>query len=167
MTLTGSGGNSTVDTTGGNIGLSGILGGNAALNKVGAGMLTLSASNTFSGLTTISGGTLQLGDGVFSNGSVAGNILNNATLSIASVASQTYVGQISGSGNLNLSGGLSTLTLTGSSSYTGTTTIAGGTLAIGSGGSGASIGSTSGVVNNGSLAFNHADTVTFSPGDQR
>ncbi len=55
------------------------------------------------------------------------------------------------------------MTLTGSEGYTGGTTISAGTLQIGDGGSGASIGSTSGVTDNATLVFDHADLVTFSP----
>ncbi|MEB0284904.1 autotransporter-associated beta strand repeat-containing protein, partial [Sphingomonas sp. 10B4] len=40
-----------------------------ALNKIGSGTQTLSAANSYSGLTTISAGTLQLGAGG-SSGSV-------------------------------------------------------------------------------------------------
>lgn len=60
MTLTGSGGNATVDTTGGSINLSGNLGGPGGLFKTGAGTLTLAGSNTYSGGTTVQNGTLRL-----------------------------------------------------------------------------------------------------------
>ncbi|MEI6676706.1 MAG: autotransporter-associated beta strand repeat-containing protein, partial [Verrucomicrobiota bacterium] len=60
--------------------------------------------------------------------------------------------------------GAGTLILTGANAYSGSTSVSGGILHIGNGGSGASIGSTSGVVlsNNSSLTFNHADSVIFS-----
>ena len=47
MNLSGIGGPGTVDTTGGDIGLSGVLSGSGGLAKVGPGTLTLSGSNTF------------------------------------------------------------------------------------------------------------------------
>ncbi|MGA2068858.1 MAG: autotransporter-associated beta strand repeat-containing protein [Thermoguttaceae bacterium] len=59
--------------------------------------------------------------------------------------------------------GTGSLTLTASNTYSGGTTISGGTLQVGNGGSGASIGSTSGVLDNSSLVFNHADSVAFAP----
>ena len=62
MTLTGSGGNATIDTTGGNIGLSGNLTGTGGLTKAGPNTLTLSASNVFSGGTIINAGVLQAGN---------------------------------------------------------------------------------------------------------
>ena len=60
--------------------------------------------------------------------------------------------------------GPNTLTLTGSNTYAGVTTVSGGTLSIGNGGSGASIGGTSGVVlaNGANITFNHADPVSFA-----
>ena len=54
------------------------------------------------------------------------------------------------------------LTLTGSDTYTGLTTISGGTLQIGAGGGAGSINSTSAITDNGTLALNRSDSVTFS-----
>ena len=57
------------------------------------------------------------------------------------------------------------LTLTAANTYGGPTQITAGTLQVGNGGSGASIGNTSGVslANSAVIAFNHADNVTFTP----
>ena len=74
----------------------------------------------------------------------------------------TLSGVLSGPGGLNILGA-GTLTLTGSNTYGGGTTISAGTLQVGNGGSGASIGGTSGVFDNASLVFNHGDAVMFSP----
>ena len=63
MTLTGSGGNATIDTTGGSISLSGALGGGGGLNKVGPNTLTMSGNNTFTGSLTVDGGTLAMPGG--------------------------------------------------------------------------------------------------------
>ena len=63
MTLTGSGGNGNINTSGYAVTLSGVLSGSGGLNLLGAGTLTLTASNTYSGGTTISAGTLQVGNG--------------------------------------------------------------------------------------------------------
>jgi autotransporter-associated beta strand protein len=61
ISLLGSGLNAaTIDTNGFNVSLSGILGGSGGLNKVGAGVLTLTGNNTHTGNTDISGGTLLL-----------------------------------------------------------------------------------------------------------
>jgi autotransporter-associated beta strand protein len=60
MNLCGIGGPGTVDTTGGDMGLSGNLSGGGGLVKAGGGTLTLSGADSYTGLTTISGGTLAL-----------------------------------------------------------------------------------------------------------
>ncbi|OYV04545.1 MAG: hypothetical protein CFE26_16305, partial [Verrucomicrobiales bacterium VVV1] len=50
----------TISSNGVNAGLSGVISGSAAFTKVGAGTLTLSAANTYTGATTVSAGTLSL-----------------------------------------------------------------------------------------------------------
>ena len=92
----------------------------------------LTASNTYTTPTTISAGTLQLGDGSASNGYVSGNIADNAVLAFANPNAQTYGGVISGKGAMTKSG-TSLLTLNSESSYTGGTTVNGGTLVLNSG----------------------------------
>jgi len=104
--------------------------GTLALIKAGTGTETLSGSNTYTGGTTISGGTIQLGDGVSHNGSVVGNITDNATLAFANPTAQIYAGVISGSGGVTVSGP-GAETLSNASSFTGTTSVnAGGTLVV-------------------------------------
>ena len=98
------------------------------LTKYGAGTLTLLASNSYTGPTTVYGG-LQLGDGSANTASVAGNIalMNSATLTFANPADLSYANSISGTGNLVKTGpGL--LTLSGTNTYGGTTTISAGEL---------------------------------------
>ncbi len=110
--------------------ISAVLAGNQGLTTGGAGTLVLTASNTYSGGTTVSAGTLQLGDGLASNGSVQGNILDNAVLVFANPMPQTYSGSVSGNGSLTkLGGGL--LVLSGSSAHSGGTTVSAGTLQLG------------------------------------
>ena len=58
--------------------------------------------------------------------------------------------------------GPGTQVLAGANTYSGLTTISGGTLQLGSGGTTGSIGNTSGLVDNGMLAFNRADNVVFN-----
>ena len=60
ISLTGLDGLATVDTTGANIGLSGILSGTGGLEKVGAGLLILSGSNSYDGGTIVEAGTLDV-----------------------------------------------------------------------------------------------------------
>ncbi|HBO45695.1 MAG TPA: hypothetical protein DD670_17565 [Planctomycetaceae bacterium] len=60
ITLTGVGGNANVDTVGYAVTFSGGLSGEGGLNKFGAGTLTLDGTNTYTGDTTVSAGSLAL-----------------------------------------------------------------------------------------------------------
>ena len=98
------------------------------LTKTGLGTLTLTASNGYTGGTTISSGTLQVGNGG-TTGSINGNVVNNAMLTFNRSDALTYSGEINGSGGLRKTN-FSILTLSGSNGYTGVTNIAGGALAL-------------------------------------
>jgi uncharacterized protein with beta-barrel porin domain len=92
----------------------------------GAGTTILSATNTYTGGTTINGGTLQIGDGG-TTGSIAGNVTDNGTLAFDRSDDVTYTDVISGNGNL-IKNGAGTLSITGANAYTGNTTVTAGTL---------------------------------------
>ena len=81
------------------------------LTKGGPGALLLTGSNTFTGPISVSGGTLQMGDGTPGHDTLlAGNIANNGAVVLNMNANQTYGGTISGGGSLT-KGGTGTLTL--------------------------------------------------------
>ena len=88
------------------------------LTKLGANTLTLTGSNRYTGVTTISGGTLQLGDGTAGHDGIAltGNIVNNAALVYNLNGNQSYSGTINGSGSVTKTG-TGTLTLGADSAY--------------------------------------------------
>ena len=161
------------------------------VSKLGSNTLTLTGTNTYAGGTTINGGTLQLGnvsalgsgsvtlsagtldlDGYSpSLGALSGSAGSTVTTSVAgpaalttntSTGNSTFAGVITnGSGTVSLTKtGSGTLALSGANTYTGSTTISGGTLSIGNGGSGESLASS--VVDNATLTFNHADSLTYS-----
>ena len=96
------------------------------LIKDGVGTLTLTGSNTYTGGTTISAGTLQIGNGG-TTGSVVGNVTNNSVLAFDRSDAVTFGGVISGTGIVQDLGG-GTLTLTGSNTYSGGTALDNGTL---------------------------------------
>ena len=98
--------------------------------KTGAGTAVLTgASNTATGTTVISAGTLQIGAGGTTGTLNTAAVTNNATLVFNRSNALTVSNVISGTGNLTQNGS-DTLTLNGSNTYTGTTTVNAGTLAI-------------------------------------
>lgn len=101
-----------------------------AIVKSGAGTTVLSANNTYRGGTTVSAGTLQIGNGG-TTGSIAGNVVNNAVLAFNRSDDISFAGVISGSGGLNKLGA-GTLTLTGTNPYSGGTQINAGRVQIAS-----------------------------------
>ncbi|MES2693284.1 MAG: autotransporter-associated beta strand repeat-containing protein [Verrucomicrobiota bacterium] len=123
-------GNTSIGTaSGGTLTLSGALGetgGARSLTKVGGGTLVLTGARSYTGGTTISAGTLQLGNGGAS-GSVLGNIVNSAALIFDHSGSVDYSGAISGTGAVTKAGS-GALTLSGNNTYTGATTVSGGRL---------------------------------------
>ncbi|TRK86822.1 autotransporter outer membrane beta-barrel domain-containing protein [Salmonella enterica subsp. enterica serovar Derby] len=99
-----------------------VISGSGQVVKSGDEMLTLSGANSYTGGTTISGGTLVVSN-VEALGS--GDVTDNATLELNTGG--TFDNVISGSGQVVKSGD-EMLTLSGANSYTGGTTISGGTL---------------------------------------
>lgn len=152
-------GNLTInDTTGTTV--SSAISGTGSVSKAGAGITVLSGTNTYSGNTNITAGTLQpsannkLASGsihVVTNGatldlnntsqSVVGLVdalsgggdvtLGSGTLTITPTTPVTFSGVISGVGGNFVKSGSATQTLAGVSTYTGTTSIQAGTLQIG------------------------------------
>ncbi|EEN6218935.1 autotransporter outer membrane beta-barrel domain-containing protein [Salmonella enterica subsp. enterica serovar Senftenberg] len=99
-----------------------VISGSGQVVKSGDDALTLSGANSYTGGTTISGGTL-VANNVEALGT--GDVTNNATLELNTGGD--FTNAISGSGQVVKSGD-KTLTLSGANSYSGATTISGGTL---------------------------------------
>ena len=106
-----------------------LTGTGGAIAKVGNGTLILAGNNTYTGGTTITEGTLALGNSG-SSGSVVGNITNNASLVFNRSGNVTYTDIIGGTGNITQAGS-GILTLGGNQTYTGSTTVTSGTLWLG------------------------------------
>ena len=85
----------------------------------------------YGGGTTVSAGTLQIGDGATNNGSLSGNVSvgGSGTLAFSNPTALGYAGAISGGGTVTKSGA-GALTLSGTNLYTGTTTINAGTVRV-------------------------------------
>jgi len=152
ITLNAGGG--TIDTNGNSPTLSGVISGTGGLTKTGAGTMTLSGNNTYSGATNISQGTLSVGGTGIGDASAvtatsgatldlggndetigslagAGNVtLGSGTLTTGgNNTSTTFSGVISSAGSLTKTG-TGKLNLSGDNTYTGDTTISDGVLDI-------------------------------------
>jgi autotransporter-associated beta strand protein len=105
---------------------SGSLSGSGSVTKSGEGTLTLIGNNSY-GDTTISAGTLQVGNGGAYGTLGSGNILNNGVLAFNRSGTATVSNSISGTGSLSQNGG-GTILISGNNTYTGGTMINAGTL---------------------------------------
>lgn len=109
----------------------GYLGGTASLTKEGTQSLILdnSSANSYSGGTTISAGAVQLGNND-ANGSLPGNITDNASLVFDRTSSNTVANLISGTGSVTQESS-GTNALTAANTFTGGVNINSGTLLAG------------------------------------
>ncbi len=156
-TITDSGGAATLTVNDASASsFSGTISGAIALTDAGSGTLTLAGNNTYSGLTTISAGMLQIGNGGATGSLGTGSVTNNAELSFDLSSNITVANNIDGSGNL-IQAGSGTTTLTATNYYGGMTTINNGTLGVGVANA---IPSTSDVTDNAALDLDgHSDTI--------
>ena len=139
------------------VAVSNIISGSGMLVQAGSGTLILAASNTYSGRTLISAGTLQVGDGGTSGALGTGAVSNNSVLIFNHSDGVVVSNDISGTGSL-IQSGSGTLTVVGNNSYSGGTIINSGTLQVGNGGTTGALGD--GVItNNSALILNHSDAI--------
>ncbi len=128
--------------------------------KVGSGTIAFCGVNTYTGGTTVSGGTLQFGDGLAKNGNLVGHITNNAQIVFANPFPQTFSGLITGSGRMTKSGE-GTLFLTGTNTLNGGLLISEGMIQFGD--RVAKTAFVSGnITNNAELTFANPGSQTFS-----
>ncbi|TPI21035.1 autotransporter-associated beta strand repeat-containing protein [Mesorhizobium sp. B4-1-1] len=107
-----------------------------SLDKQGTGTLTLVGDHSYSGGTTIQGGTLQVGSGATAGTLATPSVANNGTLAFNLNNNYSFGGAISGTGAVNKLG-TGITTLTGNNSYSGATNVNAGTLLINGNQSGA------------------------------
>ncbi len=96
-----------------------------------SGTAVLTGNNTYTGLTVISQGTLQIGDGGTSGSLGNSGVVNNASLAFNRSNGYSFGQTISGTGSVTQMGS-GTTTLSGANTFTGGTTVNGGTLVAGS-----------------------------------
>ena len=86
--------------------VTGVISDGNSLVKQGTGLMRLTASNTYSGGTTISGGTLQLGSGTATLGATTGTLavtnglvdLNGRSLGVGAVSGSGTINDVAGGG---------------------------------------------------------------------
>lgn len=113
-------------------GVAGTLSGTGSLTENGNATVILEANNTYSGSTTITAGTLQVGNGETSGslGSTSA-VTNNGALAIDVSGSSSFPYNVTGSGTLEVAGP-GTVSLAGSSlNYLGNTYISNGVVKLG------------------------------------
>ncbi|RUL70458.1 hypothetical protein EKH80_20570 [Dyella choica] len=128
ITLGSSGGNLNITDAMNSFTVSQAVGGSGALTKSGLGSLILTGNNSYGGGTTISAGSLQIGNGG-TTGAVTGDVVDNGMLIFDRSDAVSFSGKISGGGSLTKQGS-GTLTLTGTNSYAGATIISAGGLIV-------------------------------------
>ena len=145
-------------TVSGNYGITG----SGAVAVQGGGTVTLLTSNSYTGATLVSNGTLQLGNGGATgslSSSTPSTLGGNGVLAFSRsnnvVQGVDFSGSAIGGGGSLVQNGPGALILTANNTFNGTTTVSGGTLNLGTGanGQGGVIASTSGVTDNGVLVY--------------
>ncbi len=134
---------------------SGVLSGSGDVYKLGSGDLTLTGTNTNTGLVEVDAGSL-----IGTTASIRGRTLYNfGAVSFDQSTSGTYSGAMQGTGSLTKLG-VGAVTLSGTNTYSGGTTLGGGTLALGSA---RAIGTTGTITfNGGSLQSSASNTADYS-----
>jgi fibronectin-binding autotransporter adhesin len=123
-----------------------VISGTGGLVSGGVGTTVLTAADTYTGGTTITVATLQIGNGG-TTGSIVGNVTDNGTLAFDRSDTTNFGSVISGRGGVTAVGG--TTVLTAADTFAGATAIdTGATLALGPSGS---IAASSGVADNGTF----------------
>lgn len=119
---------SLVIDRGTNVILNGVISGSGTLTKEGAGIAYLKGENTYTGLTTVNAGSVEVG---YQNaGSIVGNVLVNSGAFLnfgGDTNNRTHDGNITGAGKV-AKWGTSVVTLTSANTFSGGLNIHNGTI---------------------------------------
>jgi autotransporter-associated beta strand protein len=138
------------------------ISGSGNLTLAGGGTTTYTANNTHSGTTTLSAGTLRIGN-TGTTGNLTGPLVNNAAVIFDRSDNASYTNVISGSGTLTKQGAGTTLVLGPFNTYTGLTTVAAGILQSGSNSVAGMTGGSFDVAASAKLVFSrNSDNVIFT-----
>ena len=133
----------------------GAVGGNATLTMNGSNTVVMTNTNTYSGGTIISSGTIDVGNGVTTGSLGTGTINNSGTLVLDRSDTTTFSTAIAGTGAVQIKAP-GTLTLSGANTFSGPITIVSGVLKAGSTGAlGATAGGTLTINSGTSLDLNN------------
>ncbi|WP_186378219.1 autotransporter-associated beta strand repeat-containing protein, partial [Yersinia rochesterensis] len=139
---------------------SSVITGSGNFTKNGVGKLTVDGGITYTGNTTISDGTLQIGNGLATGNVHLYQVDNNGILAFDRPDLAT-VNMVEGSGAVEQNGSGTTVFL-GDNIYTGGTTITAGTLQLGDGGSTGSVQGDIDIQSDGTLAILRSGTVVLA-----
>ena len=135
--------------------------GTGGVTQNGNFKLVLSGTNSYSGATTISAGTLQIGAGGTSGTLGTNSVTDNGTLAFNRTDTIIVSNAISGTGGLTQLGTGTTILSGTNTGLSGSLTISAGTLQIGNGGANGAVGSGA-ITDNAALIFNLSANTTVA-----
>lgn len=147
ITLGASGG--TIENGNGFLTLTSVISGSGALTKTNGNILTLTGAQTYTGSTSVQGGTLKIEAGSLASPAV--NVASGATFLFNNGGS--YGGAITGSGTFTRSGAGATI-YTGTASHAGGTVVESGTLQLGNGAANGALSGTVAIASGATFAVN-------------
>ena len=142
--------------------LGNVISGSGELRNIGAGTTILTATNAYT-TTSISAGTIQVGNGSTTGTLGSGTVTNNGTLTFNRSDDLVVGNTVNGTGQL-VKNNSNVLALTANHGFTGAVSVNGGTLQLGNGGLTGSLaaGGNINIAAGATLAVNRSDAVSLA-----